>query len=367
MLDNRWYVSLVVSLGFIVGAFFFKLWTGLDHDRIVAPPFWDFGGRNSANSQLEILPGDPHNPGSFLAPLTYTLNGVEASIVALADMNGDGLPDVVIGDFTAQKLTALLNDPSQPGQLLPAQSYPAGGPMFDLAIGDMSGDVLPDVVLGGVFADVIVLLGDSSHPGQLLAPVSYLVSPPPAGGRSLGVAIGDINGDGIPDVVSGNYGNVFDLLLGNGDGTLQAPIPYSTGPTPDTFEAVSMAVGDLDGDGTTDGVVGQFVQNGAQIFLHQATPSALIITATDMTANQEVLQPGQTLTLTIKASSATGIFPGSVELYMLDATETCSPIATLPLDSTGTATYSSSSLTSGYHFFRAHFPANNHGHAATLG
>src|SRR5271156_3981449 len=165
MLDNRWYVSLVVSLGFIVGAFFFKLWTGLDHDRIVAPPFWDFGGRNSANSQLEILPGDPHNPGSFLAPLTYTLNGVEASIVALADMNGDGLPDVVIGDFTAQKVTVLLNDPSQPGQLLPAQSYPAGGPMFDLAIGDMSGDVLPDVILGGVFADVIVLLGDSSHPG----------------------------------------------------------------------------------------------------------------------------------------------------------------------------------------------------------
>lgn len=310
-------------------------------------------------SDVLIIPGDPQNPGSFLAPITAKVNGNDISTITLADMNGDGLMDVVLGHYTAQTVTVLLNDPSHPGQLLPAQSYPAGGAMFDLAIGDMNGDGVPDVVLGGVFSGVIVLLGDSSHPGQFLAPVSYPVSPTPAGGRSLGIAIGDINGDGIPDVVSGNYGNVFDLLLGKGDGTLQAPTPYSTGPTPDGFEAVSMAVGDLDGDGATDVVVGQSAQNSAQIFLHQAVTPTPLITATDMAANQEELQPGQTLTLTIKVSSTTDVPSGTVTLYDSGSTGTYSVIATAQLDGTGTAKYSSSTLTAGDHFFVAHFPGDN--------
>jgi Bacterial Ig-like domain (group 3)/FG-GAP-like repeat len=214
-------------------------------------------------------------------------------------------------------------------------------------------------VLGGLFSGVIILLGSTAYPGQLLAPHSYPVTATPAGGRSLGVAIGDIDGDGIPDVVSGNYGPSFDLLLGNGDGTLKAATAYATGPTPDTFEAESMAIGDVDGDGLTDVVVGQFYQNSVQIFLHQPPVTSLAITSTDMSLSATVVRVGDPLTITIKVSSFNGPPGGSITLYDSGGSATYSPIATFPLDSTGTATYTTSTLRPVFHDFVAYFTGDS--------
>jgi hypothetical protein len=231
--------------------------------------------------------------------------------------------------------------------------------MFDLCIGDMNGDGNPDVVLGGLFSGVTVLLGSPANSGQLLPRQNYPVTATPAGGRSLGIAVGDIDGDGIPDVVSGNYGSSFDLLLGNGDGTLKPATAYATGPTPNTFEATSMAVGDVDGDGLTDVVVGQFYQNSAQIFLHQPSVIPLAITATDMSLSATVVRVGDPLTITIKVSSFSGPPPGSITLYDSGGSATNSPIATLALDSTGTATYTTSALQPVFHDFLALFPGDS--------
>jgi hypothetical protein len=149
---------------------------------------------------------------------------------------------VVIGNYTAQTVSMLLNDSAHPGNLLPKVDYPSG-PMFDLAMGDMNVDGKSDVVLGSFFpGGVTILLGSTVNPGQLLPPHSYPVTVTPSSEGSLGVATGDIDGDGIPDVVSGTAGASFNVLLGNGDGTLKAPTPYATGPCLHQPSAVPLAI-----------------------------------------------------------------------------------------------------------------------------
>ena len=64
----------------------------------------------------------------------------------------------------------------------------------------------------------------------------------------MSVALGDFNGDGIPDlVVAGNSG--VSIWFGNGDGTFQPPVNY------DTSVGYPVVVGEFNGDGRTDFVV----------------------------------------------------------------------------------------------------------------
>src|SRR5260370_22211288 len=77
------------------------------------------------------------------------------------------------------------------------------------------------------------------------------------GGGPESFAVGDFKGEGMPDLAVANDGLV--VLLGNGDGTFQAPL--SLGP-----DGTSVAVGDFNGDGRLDLVVA-FSSGTASVFL----------------------------------------------------------------------------------------------------
>src|SRR5262245_55510664 len=96
---------------------------------------------------------------------------------------------------------------------LPPVSYPAS--VYDLAVGDLDKDGILDLVSNGS-----VLLGNGD--GSFQAPISW-----PAGPNSYDVALGDFNGDGIPDlVVTHAFSNTVSILLGNGNGSFQDPVSF---------------------------------------------------------------------------------------------------------------------------------------------
>ena len=120
--------------------------------------------------------------------------------------------------------------------LATAVSSAAGSGQGFVRIADLNGDGKPDLVSSGGN----ILLGNGN--GTFQAPVAY-----PDGGVS--VLIGDVNVDGMPDLVVGHQPGTFSVLLGNGDATFQPPVSYPTG-VGVTLE--SMAMGDLNGDGKPD-------------------------------------------------------------------------------------------------------------------
>src|SRR5581483_8480918 len=180
--------------------------------------------------------------GQFKPPQRYPVNGMPLQAV-IADMNGDGNPDIVV--ITGLDHVSILLGTAS-GFFQPAVSY-ATGPSrcspTELAVADVNGDGKLDVVVTNSNSNTLgVLLGNGD--GTLAAAHQY-----PTGLLPLGLVIHDFNGDNKPDVGITNYqnGNV-SILLGNGDGSFQSPVAYST----TSPLAQWMVIGDFNGDDIVD-------------------------------------------------------------------------------------------------------------------
>jgi hypothetical protein len=143
---------------------------------------------------------------TYAAPVTVftaTANAdvIGANLIAIADVNGDGLNDLIITDpgprgGSAPTVSVLLQDPANHGQFLPAVSYPTapGSLAQSIVVTDVNGDHRPDIVIGGNAA-VTVLLQNPTTAGTFLAASNYPVE------NANQIAIADINGDGLLDIV----------------------------------------------------------------------------------------------------------------------------------------------------------------------
>jgi hypothetical protein len=142
----------------------------------------------------------------------------------------------------------------------PATSYGAGSKPYVLLAGDMNRDGRLDLVVANEQGNsVLVYLGQGDGT-FVVVPAEF-----PTGEYPTGGAIADFNGDGIPDVVTANYhGNSVTVLLGVGDGTLR---PGTTQPTESGAETSNLAVGDLNGDGVPDVVATNPARGSFTVFL----------------------------------------------------------------------------------------------------
>jgi FG-GAP-like repeat len=184
--------------------------------------------------------------GTFQNPVSYDA-GLDEDSVALADFNGDGKLDIVVANnrsSTANSYVSVLLGNGN-GTFQAAVSYGVGVQPKTVAVGDFNGDGKPDLAVanygaGGSNSTVSELLGNGDGTFQ---PVITIATG--SGTRSL--ALADFNGDGKLDFVVANYGTGGGRVwLGNGDGTFRPPVDYSvTAP-------VSVAAGDFNGDGKMD-------------------------------------------------------------------------------------------------------------------
>ncbi|MGO9803770.1 MAG: FG-GAP repeat domain-containing protein [Steroidobacteraceae bacterium] len=132
------------------------------------------GSDGTGSPGVSVLLQSSATPGSFLAPVTYA-TPPGATDVAVADLNGDGRPDLVVSTlapFPTGAISVLLQNPSPAaaGTFATAASYAAFGQPLSVAIADLNADGHPDIaVADGTSA--IVLLQNAASPGTFANPV----------------------------------------------------------------------------------------------------------------------------------------------------------------------------------------------------
>ena len=225
----------------------------------------DLATANRYDNSISVLMAEAD--GGFAPQVVYSV-GPEPIFVTTADLAGTGSPALAVANHDGNTVS-ILSSTLDGGAFASRVDYPVGSssdPNPDpdsIAIGDLNGDGFPDLAVaaaGRGTTAVAVLFNDGTggfEPQHLYSSLS---------GAPLSVAIGDFDGDGLPDVaalcpISG--GDAVDLLLNEGDGGLE---PQAT-TYPVGAEPQMLSMGDLNGDGLPDLVVANWGVNTVTVLL----------------------------------------------------------------------------------------------------
>lgn len=194
--------------------------------------------------------------------------GTQPWSIDSGDLDGDGLIDVIVGDRVGDQVSVLTNQsvPDVSAMVLSDPTfYPAGGEVYDVAIGDLDDNGTLDVVFAIRDANEIgIRLGN----GDATFGEQTSIALPDEPER---VELIDLNMDGSPDVaaVVPDASAVY-IAVNNGDGTFAAPLEIAGAGNP-----TDLAVSDVDDDGDVDVLITDTSLDSVLIFENDAGSFAL--------------------------------------------------------------------------------------------
>jgi hypothetical protein len=188
----------------------------------------------------------------YLIP-TYNFRVYSGGGVVIGDLDVDGKPDLIVSSadhsLPNYDIVTIFKNTSTTGTISfeTGDSYSAGSNLQDIQLGDLNVDGKPDLVLREIRPNKVSVFKNTSSAGTIKfdAPLDFpvlattLLRLPP---DPLRHTIGDIDGDGEPDLVLGN--GILRNVSSNGTIAFALQISYPEGDLP--------AIGDLDGDGNPD-------------------------------------------------------------------------------------------------------------------
>ena len=264
---------------------------------------------NSYSNNVSVLLGNGN--GTFQPAVSYgTGSGTGPAFVAVGDFNRDGKLDLAVANSNSSNVSVLLGNGD--GTFQTAVNYDVGGAPTSIAVGDFNHDGKLDLAVAvpvpGPSTYVSVLLGNGD--GTFQTAVNYNAPYAPDA-----VAVGDFNGDGNLDLVVGNRSSNISVFLGNGDGTFRTAVNYSAGYNPS-----SVAVGDFNNDGTLDLAVANSGSSTTVTVLLQSPTVSLSNTRLTY-ANQVVATSSASQTVTLSNTSALALNISSIVITGTNATD----------------------------------------------
>jgi hypothetical protein len=192
---------------------------------------------NSTDGTASVLLGK--GDGTFASSATYAV-GNQPTSLALTDLNGDGKLDVTVVNGADNNVQVLLGGGDGTFR---AGTYRVPTGPFSITSGDFNRDGIPDLAVLNGDGTVTVLLGDGHGGFKALSPFVACTSFPP-----LQIMAADFNGDGISDLASAcnnstEQDGVVAIWAGKGDGTFQLHADVGYEPI------LKIAIADINGDG----------------------------------------------------------------------------------------------------------------------
>jgi hypothetical protein len=190
----------------------------------------------------------------FAAPISIPMPQAAPNSSAIADVNGDGIPDLVFASYNANGVFVSLGLGG--GHYGAPTLFPTGQFPLEVTIVDVNHDGKPDLlVVNGGDNTVAVLLGNGDGTFQKAKTFATGSSP-------QCLAVGDFNGDGNLDLAIANYvSSSVTVLFGDGKGGFGNAVQVPTNSWPDAIATV-----DLDGDGKLDLAVASNLNQGVAVF-----------------------------------------------------------------------------------------------------
>jgi hypothetical protein len=195
-------------------------------------------------------------------PISFATGIQQLYDVALADMDGDGLQDIVtVGQNTKSRATVVWLKGDGAGNFVAqapvSTAWKAKSNVVSLAVGDVNGG-LPDVVISNFYSTVVL-----NNVGGVLTPQPQLIS----GGKNIrSVQLMDLDHNGTLDIAAANYyNNSVTIWLNNGAGVFAMSGTFNTGAA--GKRPTSMTIADFDNDGNYDVAVSDGAANMLSVLL----------------------------------------------------------------------------------------------------
>jgi hypothetical protein len=310
--------------------------------------FNDIAVANEDASTVTLFTQVPASPGTFTTSTVAV--GDAPSSIAIGDLNGDGLPDLVVANESDNTVSVFLQNAGGGLNSTATVTLPTGDATapISVAIGDLNGDSRADLAVANNNNNTATVFLQNAN-----GPFGFTAQTPLAtGGGPYSIVIGDLNGDGQPDLAVANNSNTFTtgptntvtVFLQNADGSYSpTTVPVGSGPQ-------RVVIGDLAGKGRLDLATSNMFSNNVTLLANttpQSTSASLAASPTTSTVGQSV---AFTTTVAPDVQGLRGqASPTGTVTYTIDGAAQA-PVA---VSGAGTAALMTASLSAGPHSITA--------------